>query len=86
MRQRLIGAWFDEFAHYPAMAWKNRDSGDRGHNDGVHFAKNARTQALETFVKERLTPDLALCLRGQDLFQPDLLQDAAAAHADMSRT
>ena len=77
----LIGAWFDEFAHYPAMAWKNRDGGDRGHNNGVHFAKNARTQALKTFVKERLTPDLALFLRGQDLFQPDLLQDATATHA-----
>ena len=64
------------------MAWKNRDSGDRGHNNGVHFAKNVRTQALETFVKERLTPDLALFLRGQDLFQPDLLQDATATHAE----
>ena len=78
----LIGAWFDEFAHYPAMAWKNRDGGDRGHNNGVHFAKNARTKALKTFVKERLTPDLALFLRGQDLFQPDLLQDATATHAE----
>ena len=75
----LIGAWFDQFSHYPAMAWKNRDGGDRNHN-GVHFAKNARTQALKAFVKERLTPDLALFLRGADLFQHDLLQNAAAVH------
>ena len=75
----LIGAWFDQFSHYPAMAWKNRDGGDRNHN-GVHFAKNARTQALKAFVKERLTPDLALFLRGADLFQHDLLQSAAAVH------
>ena len=75
----LIGAWFDQFSYYPAMAWKNRDGGDRNHN-GVHFAKNARTQALKAFVKERLTPDLALFLRGADLFQHDLLQSAAAVH------
>ena len=78
----LIGAWFDQFAHYPAMAWKNRDGGDRNHTGGVHFAKNARTKALKAFVKEKLTPDLALFLRGRDLFQEDLLQNAATAHAD----
>ena len=78
----LIGAWFDQFAHYPAMAWKNRDGGDRNHNGGVHFAKNARTKALKAFVKEKLTPDLALLLRGADLFQEDLLQSAATAHAE----
>ena len=78
----LIGAWFDQFAHYPAMAWKNRDGGDRNHSGGVHFAKNARTRALKTFVKERLTRDLALFLRGADLFQGDLLQDATTAHAE----
>ena len=77
----LIGAWFDQFAHYPAMAWKNRDGGDRTHS-GVHFAKNARTKALKAFVKERLTPDLALFLRGKDLFQEDQLQNAADAHAE----
>ena len=77
----LIGAWFDQFAHYPAMAWKNRDGGDRTHS-GVHFAKNARTKALKAFVKERLTPDLALFLRGRDLFQEDQLQNATDAHAE----
>ena len=77
----LIGAWFDQFAHYPAMAWKNRDGGDRTHS-GVHFAKNARTKALKAFVKERLTPDLALFLRGRDLFQEDQLHNATDAHAE----
>ena len=23
----LVGAWFDEFQHYPVMAWKNREGG-----------------------------------------------------------
>ena len=78
----LIGAWFDQFAHYPAMAWKNRDAGDRNHSGGVHFAKNARTKALKAFVKEKLTPDLALFLRGADLFQENLLQSATTAHAE----
>ena len=78
----LIGAWFDQFAHYPAMAWKNRDGGDKNHSGGVHFAKNARTKALKAFVKEKLTPDLALLLRGADLFQENLLQSATTAHAE----
>ena len=46
------------------------------------FAKSARTKALKAFVKEKLTPDLALFLRGPDLFQEDLLQNAAHAHAE----
>lgn len=53
----LVGAWFDQFAHYPAMAWKNRDGGDKGHSNGVHFEKDVRTKALKAFVKERLQPD-----------------------------
>ncbi len=76
----LIGAWCDQFRHYPAMAWKNREGGDRNHANGVHFAKNARTQAIKRFVKERLTPDLKRFLGGATLFQADLLERTAAAH------
>ena len=77
----LLGAWFDSFLHYPVMAWKNRDGGDRTHANGAHFAKDARSKALRGFVKERLTPDLRRFLRGPDLFQPeDLLKQASAAH------
>ena len=78
----LIGAWFDQFRHYPVMAWKNREGGDRNHANGVHFEKNARTQAIKTFVRERLTPDLKRFLGGATLFQADLLEQAAAAHDD----
>ena len=35
----LVGAWFDQFQHYPAMAWKNREGGDKTHSNGVHFEK-----------------------------------------------
>ena len=76
----LIGAWFDQFRHYPVMAWKNREGGDRNHANGVHFEKNARTQTIKTFVKERLTPNLKRFLGGATLFQADLLEQAAAAH------
>ena len=78
----LIGTWFDYFRHYPAMAWKHREGGDRSHSNGVHFNKNARTQAIKEFVKEKLTPDLRLFLQGGDLFHQDLRAKAAKAHSD----
>lgn len=55
----LIGAWFDQFQHYPAMAWKHREGGDKSHTNGVHLEKEGRTKAIKAFVKERLQPDLA---------------------------
>ena len=61
----LVGAWFDQFQHYPAMAWRNREGGDKGHSIGVHFEKNARTKAIKTFVKETLTSDLVDAITGQ---------------------
>ena len=76
----LIGAWFDKFQHYPAMAWKNREGGDKNHSNGVHFEKNARTKRIKAFVKDRLTPDLRLFLQGPDLFQEDLLERATSTH------
>lgn len=76
----LIGAWFDQFQHYPVMAWKNRDGGDDKYTNGVHFEKGARTQAIKAFVKDRLTPDLSHVLEGQTLFQKDHLESAAAIH------
>ena len=76
----LIGAWFDQFRHYPAMAWKNREGGDKGHGNGVHFKKEERTNALKEFVKKQLTPDLKSFLQGDDLFREDLLQKATTAH------
>ena len=77
----LVGAWFDQFRHYPAMAWKNREGGDKNHTNGVHFEQNARTKAIKAFVKETLTPDLRDFLRGPGLFaKEDLLKKTAAAH------
>ncbi len=47
----LVGAWFDQFQHYPVMAWKNREGGDKNHSNGVHFEKEVRTKAIKAFVK-----------------------------------
>ena len=78
----LVGAWFDQFRHYPVMAWKNREGGDKNHTNGVHFEKEARTKAIKAFVKDRLTPDLKLFLQGRDLFQEDLLEASVTVHDD----
>ena len=78
----LVGAWFDQFRHYPVMAWKNREGGDKTHSRGGHFKKNARTQAIKAFVKDTLKPDLQLFLSGGDLFSEDLLRRATTAHDD----
>ena len=78
----LVGAWFDQFAHYPVMAWKNRQGGDQNHTNGVHFKKGARTKAIKEFVKDRLTPDLVLFLRDPDLFLGDRLTNYGATHRD----
>ena len=78
----LIGAWFDQFRHYPVMAWKNREGGDKNHNNGVHFQKNAWTRKIKDFVKETLTPDLGDFLEGRPLYQPDLIEASVAAHEE----
>ena len=42
----LVGAWFDQFLHYPALAWA-REGGDKTHTNGVHFPKEALTRAIK---------------------------------------
>ncbi|HET6496294.1 MAG TPA: hypothetical protein VFH61_13120 [Thermoleophilia bacterium] len=77
----LVGAWFDTFRHYPVMAFKNREGGDKGHSNGVHFAKDARGKELKAFVKDVLTPDLRRFLGGPSLFDEcDLSAEAASVH------
>ena len=78
----LVGAWFDQFRHYPAIAWKNREGGDKNHSNGVHFKKNSRGAAIKAFNKDRLKLDLRGFLEGMTLIEEDLLEAAAAAHGD----
>ena len=77
----LVGAWLDTFKHYPVMAWKNREGGDKGHTNGVHFGKAARSKAIKTFMQTTLKPDLQTFLRGRTLFHEDLQERASQAHA-----
>jgi hypothetical protein len=79
----LVGAWFDQFRHYPAMAWKNREGGDKTHNNGVHFQKGSRGTALREFFKEELAPDLAASLRRQIELSEEVSLDAARVHDDL---
>lgn len=78
----LVGAWFDQFRHYPVMAWKNREGGDKNHTNGVHFPKEARTRAIKAFVKDRLVPDLGRFLSNFALFPEGFLEKAEAAHEE----
>jgi len=78
----LVGAWFDQFRHYPAMAWKNREGGDKNHTNGVHFARESRTRAIKAFVKNRLIPDLTRFLSDFALFPEGFLENAEAAHTE----
>lgn len=76
----LVGAWFDQFQHFPVMAWKNRAGGDKGHSNGKHYAKEQSTKALKAFVTNTLTPDLNDALRGQmRLYAPPAVS-AAEVH------
>ncbi|MCO4100245.1 MAG: hypothetical protein HEQ38_12810, partial [Gemmatimonas sp.] len=77
----LIGAWFDQFQHYPAMAWKHREGGDKGHANGVHFAQDARGKAIKAWTKDVLTLDLQRFLSGRTLFDQDMMAQANEVHA-----
>jgi len=79
----LVGTWFDQFLHYPVMAWKNREGGDKNHSNGVHFAKESRGKALRDFAMGDLKTDLKNFLSGPTLFDPrDRAQEATEVHAD----
>ncbi|HQG04586.1 MAG TPA: hypothetical protein PK838_09760, partial [Thermoleophilia bacterium] len=83
----LVGAWFDTFRHYPVMAFKNREGGDKGHANGVHFAKEARTKALKEFAFGPLKSNLTRFLSGPTLFDPrDAATEAATAHDEALAT
>lgn len=82
----LVGAWFDQFQHYPVMAWKNREGGDKNHNNGVHFEKEARTKAIKEFVKTVLARDLTDALTGQRRIGAPLAPSPQRVHADLLAT
>ena len=42
----LVGSWFDQFLHYPAMAWM-RQAGDDNHTNGVSFSAGQFSRAIQ---------------------------------------
>ena len=80
----LVGGWLDTFCHYPVMAWKNREGGDKSHTNGVHCEKESRSKALKAFVKDRLTPDMRHFLDAPTLaFSEARKIEAATVHAEV---
>lgn len=53
----LVGTWFDQFKHYPILAW-NREGGDKDHSNGVHYKKGEWTKALKEFMDKKVKPDM----------------------------
>jgi hypothetical protein len=79
----LVGAWFDQFLHYPVMAWKGRKGGDDGFSNGVHFASGARSKAIKAFTDDRLVPEVQRLLQGRTLFEEGFQSDAARLHDEV---
>jgi hypothetical protein len=78
----LVGTWFDKFLHYPVMAWKNREGGDKNHSNGVHFTKGARGKAFKAFVADKVTPEMRRLLEGRTLLSGDQQEQACAVHQE----
>lgn len=78
----LIGTWFDQYQHYPVMAWKNREAGDENHENGVHHKQKEWTNSIKAFVSNKLKPDLDKFFQGETLFEADLLKKTVAVHKD----
>lgn len=74
----LVGAWFDQFMHYPAMAW-NREGGDKNHTNDIHFEKEKRTKAIKEKFKE-VKADLINFIDGATLFYPVDLTTVKTGH------
>ena len=60
----LVGCWFDRFRDYPALAW-DREGGDKGHRNAVHFKGSPWTNAIKEFRNDRVKPALRDLIQGQ---------------------
>lgn len=74
----LVGTWFDQFLHYPAMAW-DREGGDKNHTTGVHFEKEAWTKAIRE-RKKAVKVDLIAFIDGANLLYPVDLTTVRTGH------
>ncbi len=74
----LVGAWFDQFLHYPVMAWQ-RVGGDEKHSNGVHVEEGQQTKAIAAFAKQ-VKADLVSYIDGATLFYPVDLTTVRTGH------
>ena len=79
----LIGTWFDQFMHYPAMAWL-REGGDKSHTNGVHFQKEAWTKAIKDRVPS-VRHELMDYIDGGSLLNRVDLSSIKTVHDDAER-
>ncbi len=80
----LVGAHFDTFLRYPAMAWE-REGGDKGHR-GVHFENEAWSGAIKT-RRGRIRSELEQLRTGSlNWLNEDRSSMAIATHAQALTT
>ncbi|KAA1258182.1 Eco57I restriction-modification methylase [Rubripirellula obstinata] len=80
----LVGTWFDQFMHYPAMAWM-REGGDKNHSNGVHFEKDGWGKAIKAGVGD-VKNELKDYIDGaQELYTGVDLVDVQTVHDDAER-
>lgn len=53
----LVGTTFNNFKHYPIMAFQ-RDSGDSEHTNGIKYKKKEWTQAIKEYYKNIIKPEM----------------------------
>lgn len=53
----IVGTWFDQFKHYPILAW-NREGGDKSHSNGINYKKGEWTKLIKEFLNQTVKPDL----------------------------
>ena len=79
----LVGAWFDQFLHYPAMAWE-REGGDKNHTNGVHYEREQWTTAIKE-RKKQVKADLIKFIDGARLLYKVDLASVQTVHDEAER-
>lgn len=79
----LVGAWFDQFLHYPVMAW-DREGGDKNHTNGVHYEKEQWTKAIKE-RKKTVKTDLIKFIDGARLIYKIDLASVQTVHDEAEK-
>lgn len=79
----LVGAWFDQFMHYPVMAW-DREGGDKNHSNGVHYKKEQWTKVIKE-RKKLVKTDLIRFIDGARLVYKVDLANIQTVHDEAER-